>query len=70
MGSQPTRVNENPHIPAYGHAMACPYSGQLRIEPNAQKAQKGCLFLQNSCHLGAIVGVRSHELRRSPRLFS
>jgi hypothetical protein len=27
MNTQPTRVNENPHvIPAYGHAMACPYS--------------------------------------------
>jgi hypothetical protein len=27
MGLQSTRVNENPRvIPAYGHAMACPYS--------------------------------------------
>jgi hypothetical protein len=29
MGLRPTRVNENPHvIPAYGHAMACPYTGR------------------------------------------
>jgi hypothetical protein len=31
MGVQPTRANENPHvIPAYRHAMACPYSGRRR----------------------------------------
>ncbi len=29
MGLGPTRVNDNPHVmPAYGHAMACPYSGR------------------------------------------
>jgi len=29
MGSQPARVNENPHVVlAYGPAMACPYRGR------------------------------------------
>ncbi len=29
MALQPTRVNDNLRfIPAYGHAMACPYSGR------------------------------------------